>query len=83
MLVKSATKQNFRTIRPLELVKSLLHMASIPLYDTFFIILPRKVHYLFSYFEKSGEKVGHPQKSCLTPPLRGGGSALIFVRTQF
>ena len=50
-------------------------MASFPLYDTFFfiIILPRKVHYLFSYFEKSGKKMGHPQKSCLTPPLRGGG----------
>ena len=49
-------------------------MASFPLYDTFFIIiLPRKVHYLFSYFEKSGKKIGHPQKSCFTPPLRGGG----------
>ena len=39
----------------------------------FIIILPRKVHYLFRSFEKSGKKVGHPQKSCLTPPLRGGG----------
>ena len=49
----------------------------------FFIILPRKVHYLFSYFEKSGKKIGHPQKSCLTPPLRGGGAAWIFCEFCF
>ena len=61
-------------------------MASFPLYDTFFyIILPRKVQYLFSYFEKSGKKIGHPQKSCLTPPLRGGGGVHpdSFVKLDF
>ena len=53
-------------------------MATFPLYDTFF--LPRKVHYLFSYFEKSGKKVGHPQKSCLTP---GGVHPDNFVKLDF
>ena len=50
----------------------------------FIIILPGKVHYLFSYFEKSGKKVGHPQKSCLTPPLGGGGVHTdYFVKLDF
>ena len=36
----------------------------------FFTILPRKVHYLFSYFEKSGKKIGHPQKKLFDTPLK-------------
>ena len=46
-------------------------MASFPLYDTFFLLLFYPEKFIIS--KKSGKKVGHPQKSCLTPPLRGGG----------
>ena len=45
-------------------------------------MLPRKVHYLFSYFEKIGEKIGHPQKSCLTPPLNVSMYLSIFIATD-
>ena len=50
-------------------------MASFPLYDTFFYYFTQKSSLFVQLFrkkwEKSGKKVGHPQKSCLTSPLNG------------
>ena len=44
-------------------------MASFPLYDTFFYYFTQKSSLFVQLFRKKWEKIGHPQKSCLTPPL--------------
>ena len=48
-------------------------MASFPLYDTFFYYFTQKSSLFVQLFRKKWGKIGHPQKSCLTPPLRGPG----------
>ena len=62
-------------------------MASFPLYDTFFYYFTQKSSLFVQLFRKKWEKVGHPQKSCLAPPLMGGGGggvqAFHFGKTDF